>query len=84
MVAAGKLSKPLVPGILFLGAIGLTSFPAYVEGMQEIRNEPDYHVDQSGFMRRVGIYCLLGGYGILFIARRGSIPFMPPKMKNLF
>ena len=84
LAAAGKLAKPLVPGVLFLAAIGLTSYPAYIEGFQEIRNEPDYIIDESGIIRRIGIYCLLGGYAILFISRRGSIPFMPPKMRQLF
>ena len=67
IAAASKLAKPLVPGVLFLGAIGLVSWPAYSEGFREIRNEPDRIVDPHGYLRRVGIYCLLGGFGILFV-----------------
>lgn len=35
---AAKLSQPLVPGLLFLSAVALTSLPAYSEGFKEIRN----------------------------------------------
>ena len=66
-----------------MGAVAMTSFPAYIEGFREIRNEPDWAVDSNGMLRRAGIYCLIGGYAVLFYKRRGSIPFLPPKMKNL-
>ena len=83
IAAASKLGSPLIPGLLFLAAIGLVSFPAYSEGFREIRNKPDQDVDESGLMRRAGIYCLLAGWGLIVIKRRSSIPFLPPKMKNL-
>ena len=38
IAAAGKLTNPLIPGLLFLGAVGLVSFPAYREGFREIRH----------------------------------------------
>ena len=83
IAASGKLKSPLVPAIIFIAAIVTTSFPAYIEGFREIRNEADTNVDASGMMRRFGIYCLIGGYGLLFYKRRSSIPFLVPKMKNL-
>ena len=84
IAAAGKLARPLVPGLLLMSAIGMTSFPAYVEGFKEIRNEPDMVIDSSGMLRRLGIYCLIGGYAVLFYKRRGSIPFLPPTIRNKF
>ena len=84
IAAAGKLAKPLVPGLLLMGAVGMTSFPAYVEGFKEIRNEPDMVVDSNGILRRLGIYCLIGGYAVLFYKRRGSIPFLPPTIRDKF
>ena len=83
IAAAGKLKSPLVPMVIFTSAICFTSFPAYLEGFREIRNDADKKIDESGMMRRFGIYCLLGGYGLLFYKRRNSIPFLMPKMKNL-
>ena len=82
IAASGKLKKPLFPGLLFMGAVGMTSMPAYLEGIQEIKNEPDYIIDGTGMIRRVGIYCLLGGYAMIFFKRRGSLPFLPPKLKS--
>ena len=82
IAASGKLKKPLFPGLLFMGAVGMTSMPAYLEGIQEIKNEPDYIIDGTGMLRRVGIYCLLGGYAMIFFKRRGSLPFLPPKLKS--
>ena len=84
IAAAGKLANPLVPGLLFLGAIGLASFPAYREGFREIRNEPDLDNEYIGMARRAGIYCLLAGWGVLFFKRRGSIPFLPPRINKKF
>ena len=83
IAAASKLGNPLVPGLLFMASIGLTSFPAYLEGFKEIRNEPDLVLDANGTMRRVGIYCILLGWGLILVKRKGSIPFLPPKLKNL-
>ena len=83
IAAAGKLRKPLVPCVCFLAATCLVSLPAYSEGLKEIRNEPDMRIDSSGMMRRAGIYFFIGGWVLLFCKRRGSIPFMPPKMNKL-
>ena len=82
IAASGKLGQPLVPGLLFMSSVVLVSFPAYMEGFAEIRNQPDRVIDEHGYMRRVGIYLALGGWGILFFKRRGSIPFLPPKLMN--
>ena len=83
IAASGKLGQPLVPGLMFMSSVVLVSFPAYLEGFAEIRNQPDRIIDEHGYMRRVGIYLMLGGWGILFFKRRGSIPFLPPKLKNI-
>ena len=82
IAASGKLANPLLPGLLFLSSICLVSFPAYAEGIPEIRNEPDRVIDEHGYMRRAGIYCMLAGWGFLFFKRRGSIPFLPPKLQR--
>lgn len=83
IAAASKFGNPLIPGLLFLSTIGLTSFPAYLEGFKEVRNEPDLVIDEHGTMRRVGIYCFVLGWGLVYVKRRGSIPFLLPKLKNL-
>ena len=83
IAAAGKLASPLMPGLLFMTSIALISIPAYAEGIPEIRNEPDRIIDGKGYMRRVGIYCAIAGWGFLFFKRRGSIPFLPPKLQRL-
>ena len=83
IAASAKLTSPLLPGLVFLTSIALVSFPAYIEGIREVRNEPDRIIDKNGYMRRVGIYCMLAGYGYLFYKRRSSIPFLPPKLKSM-
>ena len=45
IAASSKMGKPLVPGLLFMGSVGLISMPAYLEGLAEIRNEPDRIID---------------------------------------
>lgn len=82
IAASGKLSNPVYPGILFMSSVALVSWPAYAEGLPEVHNNPDRVVDENGYMRRFGIYCLLGGWGVLFYKRRGSLPFLPPRLKN--
>ena len=75
------LPKPWQTGGLFLLAIGCASYPAYIEGNREMRNEPAKEGDDGTF-RRVGIYCLMVGYGVLFLKRRASIPFLPPALRR--
>eukprot|EP00353_Schmidingerella_taraikaensis_P003508 CAMPEP_0185583170 /NCGR_PEP_ID=MMETSP0434-20130131/21362_1 /TAXON_ID=626734 ORGANISM="Favella taraikaensis, Strain Fe Narragansett Bay" /NCGR_SAMPLE_ID=MMETSP0434 /ASSEMBLY_ACC=CAM_ASM_000379 /LENGTH=104 /DNA_ID=CAMNT_0028202181 /DNA_START=65 /DNA_END=376 /DNA_ORIENTATION=+ len=62
IAAAGKLGKPLIPGLLFLSSVCLVSFPAYLEGLAEVRDEPDRVIDEQGYMRRVGIYFMIAGW----------------------
>ena len=66
MAAASKATLPYQTGVLFVGAICMNTIPAYYEGLLEIRNLPDSEVDTS-LVRRLGLYCLIGGYIILFI-----------------
>ena len=66
MAACRKMPNPMLTGPLFVLSIGLTSLPAYQEGFREIRNQPDLEYDTS-IVRRIGLYCFLGGYVLLFI-----------------
>lgn len=56
---------------LFVLSITLNSFPAYKEGLREINNEEN--TPSSGLMRKIGFYCMIGGYGLIFLASRGKI-----------
>lgn len=78
MSASAKMATPYQTGLLFLTAICLTSFPAYYEGFKEIRDLPDSEYDSS-IVRRIGIYCLLGGYILLLAQNRTSLPIVLPK-----
>ena len=56
---------------LFVLSMALNSFPSYKEGIREIKNEEN--VPSSGLMRKIGFYCLVGGYGLIVLASRGKI-----------
>jgi hypothetical protein len=51
--------------------MALNSFPAYKEGLREIKNEEN--TPTSGLMRKIGFYCMIGGYGLIFLVSRGKI-----------
>ena len=78
IAASAKMPVPYQTGLLFISAICLNSLPAYYEGYREIKNIPDSEVDTS-IARRIGIYCLIGGYALLLIHNRQSLPFIFPK-----
>jgi hypothetical protein len=56
---------------LFVLSMALNSFPAYKEGLREIKNEEN--TPTSGLMRKIGFYCMIGGYGLIFLVSRGKI-----------
>ena len=78
MSASAKMPAPYKTGILFVSAICLTSLPAYYEGFNEIRDLPDSEYDTSA-IRRIGIYCLIGGDMALLAQNRTSLMFAIPK-----
>ena len=74
MAFSAKMAIPYQTGILFLAAIALNSFPAYREGIVEIKDQPD-RVESTTLIRKLGLYCFLAGYFFLLYKNRMSLPF---------
>ena len=67
---SAKVPKPWQTGVLFLGAIMMTSLPGYYEGILDIRNEPLENETNTALIRKLGFYFLIAGYMGLFAKHR--------------
>jgi hypothetical protein len=66
---SAKVPSPWHSGVFFLSSIALNSLPSYYEGILDIKNSEKDAIS-SPFLRKVGFYMLMAGYGIIIIKHR--------------